>query len=87
MPETTTTTVGRFTYDEATGDLQGPADFMRSSDFAAWKRRFAAGNDTVFAVGMEQSPTPVIAMLVSVQTCFAGWHGRETFLRDIEAAR
>jgi hypothetical protein len=77
----TTITVGKFQYDTTTGELAGPAAFMESTDFADWKRRFAAGTDVVFRSGMEHSPSPEVAMLVSVQTCFAGWHGMETFNR------
>jgi hypothetical protein len=80
--QNTITTVGEFTFDSATSEIQGPASFMASADFADWKRRFHAGQDVVFAAGMEHSPTPEVAMLVSIQTCFAGWHGRETFNRS-----
>lgn len=81
MSETTTIEVGRFSFDTATGELAGPAEFMKSRDFADWKRRFAAGADVVFQAGLEHSPSAEVAMLVSVQTCFAGWHGMETFNR------
>lgn len=79
---TGTVTVGEFEFDPATGTLTGPAAFMRSDDYAYWLARFKAGNDVVFNTGAAgASPSPEIAMLVSVQTCYAGWHGREAFNR------
>ena len=59
-------------------------------------RRFLAGDDPVFRVGMgyapapgslfapagPQSPSPEVAMLVSIQTDYAGWHGAEVFNRS-----
>lgn len=86
------TKVGQFTYDPATGAVSGPAEYMKSTHFAEWKVRFAAGNDPVFRVGMglapvpgayftpdgPQSPSPEVAMLVSVQTDYAAWHGLQT---------
>lgn len=98
---TGTVTVGEFEFDPATGTLTGPAAFMRSADYAEWLARFKAGNDPVFRVGMGCAPTPGAifcpdgpqspnagtAMLVSVQTCYAAWHGREVFNRAREGAR
>lgn len=86
-------TVGRFTYNPATSSLLGPKAFMESADYRQWRARFAAGRDTCynFAVGGVQpglavqfepitgrGSDPVVAMLVSLQTCFAGWHGLQT---------
>jgi hypothetical protein len=74
--------VGEFEFDPATGTLTGPAAFMRSDDYAEWLARFNAGDDVVFRTGAAgASPSPEVAMLVSVQTCYAGWHGREVFNR------
>ena len=92
---TGTVKVGEFEFDPATGTLTGPAEFMRSADYAGWLARFKSGNDPVFRVGMgcppvpdaifcpdgPQSPSPEVAMLVSVQTCYAAWHGMEVFNR------
>ena len=81
------TTVGEFTYDPTTGAVSGPASFMRSSDYAAWRSRFESGTDTVFSFGAAHIGEPgyaasfEVAMLVSLQTCYAGWHGAETFNR------
>lgn len=75
-------TVGKFSIDTETGEIEGPASFMRSEDFASWKRRLEAGNDHVVNCGY--SPDFFTGLLVSLQTCYAGWHGRETFLRTLE---
>lgn len=83
---TGTVTVGEFEFDPATGTLTGPAAFMRSADYAGWLARFQSGNDVVFSTGAAgASPSPEVAMLVSVQTCYAGWHGMEVFNRAREA--
>lgn len=91
------TTVGRFTYDESTGSVSGPKAYMESSHYAEWRVRFESGSDPVFRVGMghapvpgalftpdgPQSPDPVTAMLVSLQTDFAAWHGLERTMAEL----
>ena len=37
---TGTVKVGEFEFDPATGTLTGPAEFMRSADYAGWLARF-----------------------------------------------
>ena len=37
--------------------------------------------DAIFCPDGPQSPVPEVAMLVSVQTCYAAWHGMEVFNR------
>ena len=55
---------------------------MRSANYADWLTRFKTGNDVVFRTGATgASPSPEVAMLVSVQTCYAAWHGMEVFNR------
>ena len=79
---TGTVRVGEFEFDPGTGTLTGPAEFMRSADYADWLARFKAGNDVVFSTGAAgASPSPEVAMLVSVQTRYAAWHGMEAFNR------
>ena len=75
-------TVGQFTFDTETSELVGPKSFMESEDYAEWLARVKDGRDSVINFGA--SPDFVTALLVSVQTCYAGWHGRETFLRSLE---
>lgn len=85
-----TFTVGEFTYDASTKAVSGPASFMRSDDYASWRSRFQSGQDTVFNFGASHigesgyAANFETAMLVSLQTCYAGWHGRQTFLRTLE---
>lgn len=76
-----TKTVGDFSLDTDTGEITGPAAYMRSEDFADWKSRLRAGADPVVNSGY--SPDFFTAVLVSLQTNYAGWHGRETFLASI----
>ncbi len=94
-------TVGEFTFDSGTGELTGPAEFMRSGEYRQWAARFKAGDDPVFRVGMgyppapgalfapdgPQSPDAETAMLVSVQTAYAAWHGARVFNKSRETAR
>ena len=78
--------VGRFSYDPATGEVTGPAEYMRE----AGKQRIAlieGGHDHVFNYGVSSgaSPNAVVAMLVSLQTDYAGWRGHEDMKKRIGA--
>lgn len=77
-----TKTVGAFSYDTETHALTGPAAYMASEDYQAWRERLAAGADVVVNSGY--SPDAITGMLVSLQTNYAGWHGRQTILRMLE---
>ncbi len=77
--------VGQFTYTD--GSIQGPAAFMRSSAWADTKRRIESGTDVVLLGCMDHAPDFETGLLVFVQTCYAGWHGMETFNAQREAAR
>jgi isoaspartyl peptidase/L-asparaginase-like protein (Ntn-hydrolase superfamily) len=84
MPTTATaepTTVGAFTYDPTTSTVSGPASYMRSDDYARCIAGIMDGTSHTFRACMEHSPTPEIALLVTIQTNYAGWHGMETFNR------
>ncbi len=79
----TTTTVGEFTYDTETGKVSGPAAYMKSEHYSDWKTRFVSGRDVVFNAGAGGlSPSVEVAMLVSLQTNYAGWHGLVTLGLD-----
>jgi hypothetical protein len=75
------TTVGAFTYDPITSTVSGPADYMRSADYAECIAGITNGTSHTFRACVEHSPTPEIALLVTIQTNYAGWHGMETFNR------
>jgi hypothetical protein len=70
-----TKTVGKFTYDEESGTISGPGDYMRE----AFPARFAsieAGTDVVAQKGFElNGGDAVLAILVSLQTDYAGFAG------------
>lgn len=70
---TTTTTVGRFTYDATTGQIAGPEAYM-AERYAARMAAIYAGRDTVFNMAPAGS-NPVVAVLVSLQTDYAAWLG------------
>jgi hypothetical protein len=91
--------VGLFTFDTESQQLLGPEGFLQSQDYAAWKERFIAGQDTWFNFAVRgvqpglavqfEVPTgrgsePAVAMLVSLQTAYAGWAGREDLLSSFK---
>ncbi len=80
-PATAPVTVGEFTFDPATSTVSGPASYMRSADYARCIAGIQNGTDHTFRAAMEHSPTAEIALLVTIQTDYAGWHGMETFNR------
>lgn len=77
-----TTTVGRFRYDHETTDLYGPADYMAEQGNAKLDKMLA-GEDAVFNMTAHLSPDPITAVLVALQTDYAGWHGIKTLCRDL----
>lgn len=71
--------VGAFTFDPATGEVSGPAAYMREQGFDRL-RKIESGHDTVFNFGASgASPSAEVAMLVSLQTDYAGWVGARQF--------
>lgn len=79
--------VGRFKLDTETGTVTGPAEYMREAGNARL-RSIEAGTDVVFNAGAGGlSPSPEVALLVSLQTDFAGWKGSRQFFAAMEAGR
>jgi hypothetical protein len=72
-----TKTVGRFTIDGET--ISGPAEYMREQGNARLDR-ILAGKDTVFNLSSHLSPDVETAVLVALQTDFAGWLGAREML-------
>jgi hypothetical protein len=64
--------VGRFTYED--GILCGPRDYMEEQGNALLDT-ILAGEDTVFNMTADQSPGIEMAILVRLQTDYAGWLG------------
>lgn len=67
-----TKTVGRFTIDGET--LSGPAEYMREQGDARLAE-VLAGKNEVFNMTAHLSPDVETALLVNLQTDFAGWLG------------
>lgn len=64
--------VGQFTYEE--GILCGPRDYMEEEGNALLDK-ILAGEDTIFNMTKDQSPDIETAILVRLQTAYAGWLG------------
>lgn len=79
--QATARTVGRFTYDPATGMVQGPADYMHGDSYRRRMAAIQAGTDTVAGFSYSQNRDVVSAILVSLQTDYAAWLG----FQEIEA--
>ena len=65
-------TVGRFSLEG--GVLSGPAQYMEEQGNAKLDK-ILAGKDTVFNMTAHLSPNAETAVLVALQTDFAGWLG------------
>ena len=65
----TTLEIGRFKLEEA-----APAEYMREQGNAKLDA-ILAGNDAVFNMSAHYSPTVETAVLVALQTDYAGWAG------------
>jgi hypothetical protein len=82
-----TKTVGRFSYDYASGTVSGPADYMRRYGNARL-RNIEQGQDAVVSMGYRvaqergESPDIVTLILVSLQTDFAAYLGALTLGKD-----
>jgi hypothetical protein len=72
---------GRFTLDGDT--LTGPAAYMEERG-AALVDAIVAGQDTTFNLTSHLSPSAELAVLVRLQTDFAGWLGQQELLRHLE---
>jgi hypothetical protein len=83
----TVTTVGRFTFDSATNEVSGPAEYIRSAEYRQLIASIEGGTNHTFRAAMEHSPSFEVALLVTIQTNYAGWHGMETFNKMREGAR
>lgn len=66
-------TVGAFTLEG--GALSGPAEYMREQGVA----KCLAGESVVFNVGLTRSPDAETALLVTLQTDYAGYLGMKRF--------
>lgn len=76
-------TVGEFTMDTETGTVTGPAAYMEERGFDRM-RAIEAGRDAVFNFGCCKSPDVYTAVLVSLQTDYAGWKGTRQLLAGLK---
>lgn len=76
---TTVTTVGAFTFDSATSEVTGPAEYIRSAEYRRCVASIEGGTSHCFRAAMEHSPNLETALLVTIQTDYAGWRGLQTF--------
>jgi hypothetical protein len=74
----TTKRVGAFTFQN--GSIFGPAQYMKEQGNARLDR-ILAGQDTVFNFSASRSPDIETAVLVALQTDYAGWKGLRSLFR------
>lgn len=72
-------TVGRFTFDSETSEISGPADYISSEQYKALIKSIEAGVNHTFRAGLEYSPNVETALLVTIQTDYAGFAGMRQF--------
>lgn len=77
-------TVGAFYYEA--GSIFGPAEYMREQGNAKLDG-ILAGTDAAFNVSAHQSPNVETAVLVSMQTDYAGWLGMRQLLAALGSKR
>lgn len=82
MDNGTIITVGRFTYNKETNEVSGPAEYMEERGFAKLDA-IMAGTDVLFNFGCVKSPSVEVAVLVSLQTDYAGWKGTRQLLAGL----
>ena len=70
--------VGAFTLT-ADGSIKGPAAYMNSAQFVRKLAAIEAGTDMLSTCRFA-SPDPLTAILVSIQTDYAGWKGTQQLL-------
>lgn len=75
-------TCGAFTYNTETNVVSGPAEYMKEQGNARLDR-ILAGQDVVFNMGCTRSPSVEMAVLVSLQTDYAGWKGTRQLLNSL----
>jgi len=78
--------VGEFTFDGQY--VTGPKDFMESESWRHLREQIAHGQNAVlnYAISSGQSPSVEVALLVTIQTHYAGWRGTRDFLRTVGGA-
>ena len=83
MTSATEVTVGRFTYDTATGTTTGPAAYM-TERFAAYIAEVESGRHSWLSAFAPAGQSPVVTLLVGVQTDYAAFAGSREMFAAIE---
>jgi hypothetical protein len=73
-------TAGRFSFDAASGQVSGPAEYMRER-YDERIQAINAGRDAVANMGLAMHGNIVQAVLVSLQTDYAAWAGMREFIK------
>ena len=73
-------TVGRFSYEN--GTITGPAQYMKDQGNDLIDR-INAGTDEILNMTAHYSPSPIQAVLVRLQTDYAGWIGVKQLLDSL----
>ena len=82
MPEQAKVIVGRFTFDPSTQMIEGPGEYMADQG-SALMDKITSGNDAVFNMTAHMSPSPIVAVLVRMQTDYAGWIGSRQLINMV----
>lgn len=75
--------VGRFTYEN--GSISGPRQYMEEQG-SALLSRIETGQEPTFNATCHLSPNIITAILVWLQTDFAGWLGRKELIESLKTA-
>ena len=75
----TTFSVGEFTLETTSGQITGPAAYVRER-LTEVLDEIKAGRNVCFNYGLSASPNVETALLVAIQTDYAAWHGRRQFI-------
>lgn len=74
-------TVGVFTYQK--GTISGPKEYMEQKGNALISK-IEDGRDPVFNITADQSPDLITAILVRLQTDYAGWIGVKRLIDSLK---
>ena len=78
-------TVGEFQYDPAKNSIIGPKHYLDEQG-EALLQRITTGDDLIFNITATQSPDVMTAILVRLQTDYAGWLGMKRLFAELGIA-
>jgi hypothetical protein len=61
-------------------DIEGPAAYIKTVDFAQRCAAIERGDDMLFNIGVARGSDSFTAILVSIQTHYAAWSGKRQLL-------